>query len=132
MKSKLIFMLLFSSLMLGTAKAADKSAISITLSSDDPRDVSKGENPGHTSRTLPVLPVLCTLEDGIICIEFLHASGELTVTISDAMSPVYMEQINVSAPTQVAIPVAGYAPGEYVIHFSDGNGDELYGLFVLY
>ncbi|MCD8081905.1 MAG: DUF3244 domain-containing protein, partial [Bacteroides sp.] len=95
-----------------------------------PRDASKGENPGHTSRSLPVIPVLCTLEDGMVYMDFQYAVGDLTITISDAVAPVYIGQVNVAAPMQVSVPVAGYAPGEYVIHLKDGAGDELYGMFV--
>lgn len=132
MKSKLILMLLLGILSLFTAKAGTgKSTGSITLGSDDPRDASKGENPGHTSRSLPVIPVLCTLEDGIVCVDFLNASGDLTITTSDAVAPVYIEQVNVTVPMRVSVLVAGYAPGEYVIHLNDGAGNGLYGIFVL-
>lgn len=84
---------------------------------------------GH--RSVSFIPIVATLENAIISIDFLELMGDVTVTISNNGHIIYTSSVPGDSSKKYFIPVCTYAPGIYLLEFSNPSGGSVSGWFEL-
>lgn len=88
-----------------------------------------GDDKDH--RSIPYLPIVATLEEAMVTLEFQEAADDVTVTISNESQTVLTRSLSVVNPGTYNIPVDACAPGVYLLELTNSNGGYVYGWFEL-
>lgn len=88
-----------------------------------------GDDKGN--RSIPHLPVIASIENAVVTLEFEEAAGGVTVTISKDGRTVLSRSLSVDVPGSHCIPVDTYAPGVYLLELTNSDGGHVYGWFEL-
>jgi len=105
MKRSILCMILVALFSSGIAYATDTTPIIVT-----PPPPPPGPGPCR----LICIPVTATINDSELAVYFELSIGEATVTVTDdSNNVVYMETIDTDSSSDMQIPVAGWANGNY-------------------
>lgn len=93
----------------------------------------KGDDFGDDKdyRSIPSIPVVASIENGIVALDFSESVGDVTVVINKEDQTVFTQTYVVDGPRGYSIPVNAYAPGVYLLELSNSYGGYLYGWFEL-
>lgn len=78
-------------------------------------------------------PISASVSDGTLSVEFLKGVSDVTIVVkNNEGKAVYSSSMNVTASNHTtSISVADYAPGTYVLEFTNAKGGYVYGLFTI-
>ena len=89
----------------------------------------KGDDDEDGHRSIPYIPVIASLENAIITLEFMEADGDVTVTIIRESQTSLSHSLLVDSPGKYCIPIDAYVPGVYLLELSNSQGGYVYGWF---
>lgn len=93
-----------------------------------------GEFSEEGSRSIYNTPINAFLdEDDTVYIEFLKGVTDVTVTVKDSQGKAVYSNSTVASATNpgTSFSVEGYAPGTYVLEFTNSDGGYLQGFFIV-
>lgn len=92
-----------------------------------------GEFSEEESRSVNNAPISASVSDGTLSVEFLKGVSDVTIVVkNNEGKAVYSSSMNVTASNHTtSISVADYAPGTYVLEFTNAKGGYVYGLFTI-
>lgn len=95
--------------------------------------VLDGEFSNEESRSVNNAPISASVSDGTLSVEFLKGVSDVTIVVkNNEGKAVYSSSMNVTASNHTtSISVADYAPGTYVLEFTNAKGGYVYGLFTI-
>lgn len=92
-----------------------------------------GEFSEEENRSLTNVPIDASIENNVVNIEFYKGVTDVTITVKDNNgNKVYSTSMVASATTPgTSFSIAGYAPGTYILEFTNAKGGYVYGLFTV-
>lgn len=95
--------------------------------------IMDGEFSEEESRSINKVPISACVSDGTLSVEFLKGVSDVTIVVkNNEGKAVYSSSMNVTASNHTtSISVADYAPGTYVLEFTNAKGGYAYGLFTI-
>lgn len=131
MKTRII--LLFLLCLSSTVFAQKNDKIITSLGGISLNGHWKGDDFGDDkgNRSIPCIPVVASIENGIVTLDFSEAVGDVTVVINKEDQAVFTQTYVVDGPRGYCIPVNAYARGVYMLELSNSYGGYLYGWFEL-
>lgn len=93
----------------------------------------EGEFSEEENRSINNVPISACVSDGTLSVEFLKGVSDVTIVIkNNEGKAIYSSSMNVTASSHTtSISVADYAPGTYVLEFTNAKGGYVYGLFTI-
>lgn len=82
-------------------------------------------------RSIPCIPVIASLENTIISLDFQEAAGDVTVTLRKEGEMPFSHSLLVDIPGKYCIPIDTYTSGVYLLELSNSYGGYIYGWFEL-
>lgn len=93
-----------------------------------------GEFSDYGSRSvIQTVPISASVKDNVVCVEFFKGVKDVAITVKDDNGDeVYTTSMVASATNPgISFSIAGYAPGTYLIEFTNSNGGYVYGHFTV-